>query len=133
MVLLVLALGLAAFFYFDVGRGLSLGALMENRDRLLVFTRANYSTAVGLFIGSYATATGLSLFGAAILTLAGGFLFGSILGTLFVNLGATTGATLSFLVARTSCVMPSNRNTGNGVQSWRMYGLNSLRGAHRRP
>lgn len=100
IVLLVLALGLAAFFYFDVGHALSLGTLKENRDRLLAFTGANYATAVGLFIVSYATVTGLSLPGAVILTLAGGFLFGSIFGTLFVNLGATTGATLSFLVAR---------------------------------
>ena len=34
------------------------------------------------------------------MTLAGGFLFGSLLGTLFVNIGATTGATLAFLAAR---------------------------------
>ncbi len=67
IVLLVLALGLAAFFYFDVGRALSLGALKENRDRLLAFTGANYATAVGLFIVSYATVTGLSLPGAVIL------------------------------------------------------------------
>lgn len=34
------------------------------------------------------------------MTLAGGFLFGSVVGTLYVNLGATTGATLAFLAAR---------------------------------
>jgi uncharacterized membrane protein YdjX (TVP38/TMEM64 family) len=34
------------------------------------------------------------------MTLAGGFLFGSVLGTLYVNLGATTGATLAFLTSR---------------------------------
>jgi uncharacterized membrane protein YdjX (TVP38/TMEM64 family) len=44
--------------------------------------------------------TGLSLPGAVILTLAGGFLFGAVWGTLFVNLGATTGATLAFLASR---------------------------------
>jgi uncharacterized membrane protein YdjX (TVP38/TMEM64 family) len=42
----------------------------------------------------------LSLPGAAIMTLAGGFLFGSLLGTIYVNLGATSGATLAFLAAR---------------------------------
>jgi uncharacterized membrane protein YdjX (TVP38/TMEM64 family) len=42
----------------------------------------------------------LSLPGAVILTLAGGFLFGGILATLFINVGATTGATLAFLTAR---------------------------------
>ena len=34
------------------------------------------------------------------MTLAGGFLFGSILGTIFANVGATTGSTLAFLAAR---------------------------------
>jgi uncharacterized membrane protein YdjX (TVP38/TMEM64 family) len=43
---------------------------------------------------------GLALPGAVILTLAGGFLFGSVLGTLFVNLGASTGAVLAFLASR---------------------------------
>ena len=38
--------------------------------------------------------------GGALLTLAGGFLFGSILGTIYVNIAATTGATLAFLASR---------------------------------
>jgi uncharacterized membrane protein YdjX (TVP38/TMEM64 family) len=43
---------------------------------------------------------GLSLPGATILTLAGGFVFGAVPATLYVNIGATTGATVAFLVAR---------------------------------
>lgn len=97
---MVIASAIGAFVYFDLGRFLSLEALKENRDQLLAFTEANYATAVGLFILGYITVTGLSLPGAVILTLAGGFLFGSVFGTLFVNLGATTGATLAFLAAR---------------------------------
>jgi uncharacterized membrane protein YdjX (TVP38/TMEM64 family) len=53
-----------------------------------------------LFVATYVVVTGLSLPGALILTLAGGFLFGSLFGTLLVNIGATTGATLAFLAAR---------------------------------
>jgi uncharacterized membrane protein YdjX (TVP38/TMEM64 family) len=93
-------LAIAAFVYFDFGRWLSLTALKENRDRLLAFTEANYALAAVLFVIIYIAVTGLSLPGAVILTLAGGFLFGGLLGTVFVNLGATTGATLAFLVAR---------------------------------
>ncbi len=95
-----IALAIGLFLYFDLGRLLSLDALKSNRDHLLAFADANYAAAVGLFILTYIVVTGLSLPGAVILTLAGGFLFGSLLGTLFVNLGATTGATLSFLAAR---------------------------------
>lgn len=100
IIALVIGLAIGAFFYFDLGRFLSLAALKDNRDHLLAFTDANYVAAVGLFIVAYAIVTGLSLPGAVILTLAGGFAFGAVFGTLFVNLGATTGATLAFLTAR---------------------------------
>jgi uncharacterized membrane protein YdjX (TVP38/TMEM64 family) len=96
----VIAAAIGAFFYFDLGRFLSLAALKDNRDKLLSFTEGNYLSAAVLFILAYITVTGLSLPGAVILTLAGGFLFGSVFGTLFVNLGATSGATLAFLAAR---------------------------------
>ncbi len=97
---LLVGLGVTAFFYFDLGHYLSLDGLKANRDHLLAFTDANYSTAVILFVLAYCTVVGLSLPGGAIMTLAGGFLFGSLLGTLYVNVGATVGATLAFLVAR---------------------------------
>jgi uncharacterized membrane protein YdjX (TVP38/TMEM64 family) len=91
---------LGAFFYFDLGRYLSLDALKENRDRLLAFTESNYASAVAIYIVTYCLIVAASLPGAAIMTLTGGFLFGPLLGTVYVNLGATTGATVAFLVAR---------------------------------
>lgn len=100
VLLLLIAAGIGAFFYFDLGRFLSLDALKANRDHLLAFTESNAGVAAVLFVATYVVVTGLSLPGAVILTLAGGFLFGSLLGTLLVNIGATTGATLAFLAAR---------------------------------
>jgi uncharacterized membrane protein YdjX (TVP38/TMEM64 family) len=100
VIALAIALASGAFFYFDLGQFLSLTVLKENRDSLLAFTDANFVSAVGIFIVSYVIVAGLSLPGAVILTLAGGFLFGAVMATLFVNVGATTGATLAFLTAR---------------------------------
>ena len=100
VLLLLIAAGIGAFFYYDLGRFLSLDALKANRDHLLSFTEANSGFAAVLFVATYVVVTGLSLPGAVILTLAGGFLFGSLFGTLLVNIGATTGATLAFLAAR---------------------------------
>lgn len=100
LIAVVMALAIGAFFYLDLGRFLSLTALKENRDSLLTFADANFGVAVGVFILTYVLVAGLSLPGAVILTLAGGFLFGGILATLFINVGATTGATLAFLTAR---------------------------------
>ena len=100
VIALFLAAGIGAFFYFDLGQYLSLEALKQNRDNLLAYTDSNYGYAVALFVLVYIVQTAFSLPGGAILTLAGGFLFGSLLGTIYVNIGATSGATLAFLAAR---------------------------------
>ena len=100
LIALLLAGGIMSFLYFDLGQYLSLESLKTNRDSLLGYADVHYGTAVSVFIGVYIIQTAFSLPGGAILTLAGGFLFGSLLGTLFVNVGATTGATLAFLAAR---------------------------------
>ena len=95
-----IAVAVGAFAYFDLGRFLSLEALKQHRDQLLAFTEAHYAASLALFILAYVAMTGLSLPGAVILTLTGGFLFGAVVGTLLVNVGATAGSTLAFLAAR---------------------------------
>ncbi len=99
-VAVAVVLGVAAFFFLDLGRHLTLSALKANKDALRSYTDSHYATAVVTFIAAYCVQTALSLPGAVIFTLAGGFLFGTALGTLYVNLGATSGAVLAFLTAR---------------------------------
>ena len=100
IVVLVFAAAVFAFFYLDLKQYVSLDALKANRDRLLAFTEAHYTSAVLIYILLYCLQTALSLPGATIFTLAGGFLFGALLGTFYVNIAATAGATLGFLAAR---------------------------------
>ncbi|MCZ6512763.1 MAG: TVP38/TMEM64 family protein [Nitrospinae bacterium] len=90
----------ALFFVFDLGQYLSLESLKSNRDYLRAFYDANAVAMVAAFIGVYIVTVALSLPGATILTLCAGAIFGSVTGTLVVNVGATIGATLAFLVAR---------------------------------
>lgn len=98
--LLLVATGIGAFFYFDLHQYLTLESLKRNRDQLLAYTQQHYTTAVLVYVCLYCLQTALSLPGATILTLGGGLLFGSVLGALFVNIAATSGATLAFLTAR---------------------------------
>ncbi len=100
VIALLLAAAIGGFFYFDLGRYLSIESLKANRDRLLLFTEEHYLASVVIFIGSYCLLVSASLPGAVFFTLAGGLLFGSVAGTVYVNLGATSGATLAFLAAR---------------------------------
>ncbi len=100
IIVALMGLAIGVFFFFDVDSYLTLETVKANRDRLLVFTDAHRPAAIASFIVTYGLVTGLSLPGAAILTLVGGFLFGGVVGTIVVNLGATSGATLAFLTAR---------------------------------
>ncbi|HSL05689.1 MAG TPA: TVP38/TMEM64 family protein [Nitrospiraceae bacterium] len=100
VVALLFLSAIGTFFFFDLKTYLSLDTLKANRDSLLVFTQDHYVPAVALFILIYVFQTSFSLPGATMMTLAGGFLFGSLWGSLYVNIGATTGATVAFLAAR---------------------------------
>ena len=98
--LITLALGaaIALFFSFDLQRFLTLAALKANRQTLLDYYAAHRLSMVAGFMIIYIVQTALSLPGAAILSLAAGAIFGSLMGTVYAIIAATTGATLTFLV-----------------------------------
>jgi uncharacterized membrane protein YdjX (TVP38/TMEM64 family) len=86
-----------AFFLRD---HLSFAALAEHREALVAFRDAHYLSAALIFLGAYVVIVALSLPGATIATLTGGFLFGVFPGALFNVTAATIGATVIFLAAR---------------------------------
>lgn len=88
------------FFYFDLQRFLTLGALKDNHRLLQDYYAAHRLAMVAGFMAVYIIQTALSLPGAAILSLAAGAIFGSLMGTVYANSAATIGATLAFLVTR---------------------------------
>jgi uncharacterized membrane protein YdjX (TVP38/TMEM64 family) len=88
------------FFYFNLGKYLTLASLKENRAALVTFYESHQAVMVTGFIALYIVQTALSLPGAAVFSLAAGAVFGALMGTLYVNIGATIGASLAFLVAR---------------------------------
>jgi uncharacterized membrane protein YdjX (TVP38/TMEM64 family) len=98
----VLALGLVMFFVFDLGRFLSFETLRQNRVVLLNWVDTYGIVAALIYMLIYAVAIAFSLPGGAVLTITGGFLFGSIWGTFCVIIAATAGATGLFLIAKTS-------------------------------
>jgi uncharacterized membrane protein YdjX (TVP38/TMEM64 family) len=100
IVALCLLAGVAVFFLFDLDSYLSLDTIKTNRDRLLAYTGEHYLSAVLIFILLYIVQAALSLPGSGLFTLTGGFLFGTVAGALYANVGATGGAALAFLSAR---------------------------------
>jgi uncharacterized membrane protein YdjX (TVP38/TMEM64 family) len=98
LVLLILAGVL--FMVFGGHRYLTLAALAENRDWLCRTVAQSGAEGVIAFIVAYAILVSLSVPGATLLTITGGFLFGPWFGTAYVVIGATIGATIVFLAAR---------------------------------
>lgn len=98
LIVAVLAVGL--FFWFDLGRFLTLESLKANRQALLDLYASHMLAMVAGFMAIYIIQTALSLPGAAILSLAAGAIFGSIMGTVYAVIAASIGATLAFLVTR---------------------------------
>ena len=100
--LVLLLTAAIAVYVTGVHRELSLAGLQRHRATLEGFVAARPLVAGGTFVLVYATATALSVPGAVFLTLSGGFLFGTWIGGMLAVVAATIGATLLFLVARTS-------------------------------
>jgi uncharacterized membrane protein YdjX (TVP38/TMEM64 family) len=94
----------AMVFVFAMGwhRYLTIAALGENRDSLRAFIEAHKLFSLAAFVALYAVAVALSVPGGAVLTIAGGFLFGWLLGGAAAVVAATIGATALFLIARST-------------------------------
>lgn len=98
LALLLGGLGLA--YATGLHRLLSFEALAEHRTVLAGWVAARPVLAAGAFMLLYAAVVAFSLPGGAVMSLAGGFLFGTVLGTALIVPAATAGACLLFLGAR---------------------------------
>src|SRR5688572_29583273 len=100
VVLVVLAALVAAFFVFDLKQYFSLEYFQSQRSAITAYVEANPIQAAVIYFLLYVAVTGLSLPGAAILTLVGGAVFGLLWGTVIVSFASSIGATLAFLASR---------------------------------
>jgi uncharacterized membrane protein YdjX (TVP38/TMEM64 family) len=99
---LLLLAAIIAFFALGLGRFLTFEALAANRETLLAAVARAGPLAPIVFVAIYVAVAALSVPGGVFLTVAGGFLFGTWLGGLYSLVGATLGASILFLIARSS-------------------------------
>ena len=91
---------LALIVYFQAGDALSVESLAQRESALREFQAQHPVLVVAAAFLVYASITGLSLPGAAALTLVYGWFFGMRDGLVLVSFASTTGATLAFLLSR---------------------------------
>jgi uncharacterized membrane protein YdjX (TVP38/TMEM64 family) len=100
---LLLLAGLVALAWATgATRLLSFEALAAHRAALDAWVAARPVLAAGAYVLAYVLVVALSLPGGVVMTLAGGLLFGPWLGTGLTVVGATIGACLLFLAARSA-------------------------------
>lgn len=100
LVFTIIAAAITAFFVFDLKQYISLDYFQAQREAINAVVATDPLRAGLLFFAIYTVATGLSLPGAAVLTLIAGAVFGLLWGTVIVSFASTIGATLAFLTSR---------------------------------
>lgn len=98
----VLVAGFAAFFAFGLDSYVNFETLRENRLALTNWVAEAGWIAGLIFLIVYALIVAFSLPAAGLMTIAAGFLFGTLAATSYVVVGATLGASALFLAARTA-------------------------------
>lgn len=100
LILLGIALSIGLFFTFDLQRYLTLSELKARQASFGSYYVEHRLLSLAAYFVLYVLATGLSLPGAAVMTLAGGALFDFWPALLVVSFSSTLGASLAFLVSR---------------------------------
>jgi len=98
----VIASLLLVGYFFGVHTYLSPENLSQNKATLDAFVQDNFVLAMGTYLIIYIVAVSISFPGASFLTIAGGAIFGWLIGGTLTIFGATIGASIIFLVAKTS-------------------------------
>ncbi len=91
---------IVGFFLLDLDQLLTLQAVKEGQAGFAGLRASMPLLVAGAFFALYVVVTALSLPGAAIMTLAGGALFGLATGTVLISFASSIGATLAFLTSR---------------------------------
>ena len=100
VLLVAIVAAIAAFFAFDLGRFLDLAFFKEQQAAIEAYRQNQPLLTAGIFFLIYIAVTGLSLPGAAVMTLVGGAIFGLLWGLVIISFASTIGATLAFLASR---------------------------------
>jgi uncharacterized membrane protein YdjX (TVP38/TMEM64 family) len=110
--LALIGAGAGLFFLLGGADLLTLGKLQQEHAKLESFVAMHYLQAVLAYMLLYTLVVALSLPGGAVLTLAGGFLFGALAATCYIVVAATCGAVIIFLAARSALGEPLRTRAG---------------------
>ena len=131
---IILILSIVAVRYSGVGDYITLETIKAHKETLERIIQERYVMAVFAYILLYLGSVALSVPIAAILTISGGYFFGTMLGALYANIGATLGAVIAFLIVRYLAGDVVQRRYSNQLASFnaafKRYGTSFLLSIH---
>ncbi|MBW1984790.1 MAG: VTT domain-containing protein, partial [Deltaproteobacteria bacterium] len=99
-IIAVIALLVYLFFALNLNELFTLDYLKSRKEVFENFYTDNQLLTIAVYMGMYILVTALSLPGAAVMSLAGGALFGLLIGTITISFASSIGATFAFLFSR---------------------------------
>lgn len=96
----LIVLLMCLFFVFNLNKFFTPDYFNSRITEFRNFYSNNQLLTIAVYMGIYILVTALSLPGAFIMTIAGGMLFGLLVGTIVISFASSIGATLAFLVSR---------------------------------
>ena len=99
-IVLVIIIFVSGFILFDLGQYFSLSYIKESQQKFDLLYAEHRALVIASYMLIYIIMAALSLPGAIVMGLAGGALFGFIVGTIAVSFSSTIGATLACFVSR---------------------------------
>jgi uncharacterized membrane protein YdjX (TVP38/TMEM64 family) len=99
-ILAAIAAAIVLFKALGLGDYLTLSYLKQSGEKFEAVYSAHRALVIAGYMAVYIVVTSLSLPGAAVMTLAGGAMFGLVTGTVVVSFASSIGATLACLVSR---------------------------------
>ena len=112
-IVLILLMIIAALGIIFLSEWINFEVLKENRDQISDFRDNNFALSIIIFWLLYVSITTLSLPGAAVASVSGGFLFGLGLGVIVNVTAASAGATLLFVIVRYGLKSLSDNHSNN--------------------
>jgi len=100
LIVAVIIIAVILFKVLGLSQYLTLDYIKTSQDRFAQLYTSHRLLVIAVYMTVYITVTALSLPGAAVMTLAGGAMFGFRVGVLIVSFASTIGATLACFVAR---------------------------------
>jgi len=96
----LIAVIVVIFYAFDLGQYLSLEYIKAQQDQVEMLYAENQLATLLIFFIVYVIVTGVSLPGAAVMSLAAGAVFGLLTGVILISFASTIGASIAFMISR---------------------------------